>query len=399
MVPKDKPMSYFVRAQSDESELELRDISVQRFERHDSNWSIDRISIKNLEPGRSYGFEVRDVMGELVDTREFYALDLDKSKVRLAAASCLNETYIREQRIMWKELLARKPEILFLLGDNVYASRNKPLWGEIKAAALWAGYVQSRLTLDLFRSPSLVPTLAVWDDNDFGVSDGDREYKYRKESAEIFRIFFAQEPDALYLTSGPGTSRFLKAFQMGFVLMDNRYFRSPNGQSVDDETHWGTAQEKWLMQNLQQLRKPVWLLNGDQIFGGYHQFESYEGNHPNSFKKIMAQIGARPEPIAFLTGDRHLTEVMQVEDPSLKMKTFEITTSPLHAKTFPSSWAANPNKRQLEGQAGKLNYVVIDSENAGGDLQATVTAFSQNNEILFHRFLSIQKTTKKLKTF
>ena len=399
LIPKGKPMFYFVRAEFSGDALELKNISVEHFNREDSDWVIDQIKISNLTTDKSYILEVRDAFGSLIDTRGFHTLNLRAETIHFAAASCMSSKFYQEQRMMWTELLARKPDILFLLGDTMYAAENKKIFGNILPKTLWISYVQSRLTLDLFRVPNLVPTLAIWDDGDYGMHDGNREYPYRKESAEIFRIFFSQEPDSVNLIGGPGIANFFIGYHMGFALMDDRYFRSPSNEKGEDETHWGTAQENWLIENISDFKRPVWILNGDQIFGGYHEFESYEGTHPISFKNIIPQLGQLPEPIMFLTGDRHLTETMLINEPSLKTKSFEITTSPLHARTYPSQWKEHPNKRQLDGTDHKLNYMIIDSSVKDGNLRATVTAYSKNKEILYHRYFSIDKNTKNLKTY
>jgi alkaline phosphatase D len=221
----------------------------------------------------------------------------------------------------------------------------------------------------------------------------------RKAATEIFRIFYAQEPDFKKLFTGPGTAHWLHAFQMNFALMDNRSFRSPEDVADPaDKTHWGSAQERWLHTNLEESPRPTWILNGDQIFGAYHPFESYERQHPVSLKEQLSLLASQPAPIVFLTGDRHLTEVMSIQGENEILPTFEITTSPIHARVFPSRWENEPNFRQVEGVAGKMNYMIIATQNAGGSLEAKLTAYSVDNEILFHRFLSIEKKTKKLIT-
>jgi alkaline phosphatase D len=394
--PKEKPVKYFIRSEYADEALDLRNFNVQTFDYNKSDWVIDRIKVTGLTSTASYGLEVRNNYDELIDTREFSALNLNTNSVRFAAASCADQEFTAVQKRMWFELLERRPQIIFLLGDNTYASKKASVFSGITPEKIWASYVESRLILDLYRTPKLIPTLAIWDDNDYGANDGHRDFKYRKESADIFRTFYGQEPDSIYLFSGPGTAKFLNAFHFNFALMDNRFHRSPNKQSKD-ETHWGHAQESWLIKNLKTYRQPTWILNGDQIFGGYHDFESYEGSHNNNFKVMMRQISTLPQPIAYLTGDRHMTEVMKISESNIS--TFEITTSPIHGKLPPNPWKATPNQRQIEGRAEKYNYLIINAENKNNNLTATITAFSMNNEILFNRFISIENSTKKLKTY
>jgi hypothetical protein len=399
LVPKDKKFNYFVRAESKESEFELRDIQVQRFAKGYSQWAIDRIYIRGLELDRPYRFEVYDAYDTLIDAREMYALDITRPQARIAAASCMNDAFVREQKKIWPELFARTPQILFLLGDNVYAKNAKPSFGALQEKHIWRRYVETRLSLDIFRQPRLIPTLAIWDDGDYAMTNGDRTNPVRKAATEIFRTFYAQEPDFKKLFSGPGTARWLRAFQMNFALMDNRSFRSPvDVTDPDEQTHWGAAQERWLHENLKDSVLPTWILNGDQIFGAYHPFESYERDHPANLKEQLTLLAAQPAPVVFLTGDRHITEVMSVPGEKEILSTFEITTSPLHARVFPSRWEKEPNPRQIDGVAGKMNYMIMETENLGGTLAAKLTLYSLDNEILFHRFLSVEKKTKKLLT-
>jgi hypothetical protein len=42
--------------------------------------------------------------------------------------------------------------------------------------------------------------------------------------------------------------------------------------------------------------------------------------------------------------------------------------------------------------------MIMETENLGGTLAAKLTLYSLDNEILFHRFLSVEKKTKKLLT-
>jgi len=399
LAPKGKKLRYFVRAESAENDFEVREIEVQRFEKDYSSWVVDRIWVSGLEVSRPYRLEIYDAFDTLIDAREFYALDTTRPQVKFAAASCMDESFVLEQKQIWPELLSRSPQMLFFLGDNVYASKTKGFFGHTNEKKIWGKYVHVRLQLEIFRSPKLIPTLAIWDDGDYGQNNGDRDSHVRRAATEVFQIFYAQEPDMKNLFSGPGVARWFKAFEMNFALMDNRSFRSPSSEkSPDEQTHWGFAQENWLHQNLKDSLLPTWILNGDQIFGGYHRFESYERERPDSLATQLKVLGSLPQPILFLTGDRHLTEVMKIDAAGTALPTFEITTSPLHARTYPSHWEIAPNPNQVEGRVEKFNYMIIEARNKGGSLSANLTSYSLNSEILFHRFISVEKTSKKLIT-
>ncbi len=66
-----------------------------------------------------------------------------------------------------------------------------------------------------------------------------------------------------------------RAFGQKFILMDDRSFRSVvSVNATNEQTLYGTDQEKWLFTELAADASPAWIMNGFQFFGGYHSFES-----------------------------------------------------------------------------------------------------------------------------
>src|SRR5690606_32503032 len=148
-----------------------------------------------------------------------------------------------------------------------YADRTVNFYkGPAKPDMVWNRHVETRNALAVFRARELVPAYSIWDDHDYGMNDGTREYAYRKQSQEVFEAFFPRAAVDGKYEAGPGLARAFKAFGQTFVFLDDRSFRSPNGQDIPGQTHWGAAQEKWLFQILESSKSPVWLVNGDQFF-------------------------------------------------------------------------------------------------------------------------------------
>src|SRR5690606_32127208 len=124
-------------------------------------------------------------------------------------------------------------------------------------------------------------------------------------------------------------------------------------------------QQAWLFTELAGST-PTWLISGDQFFGGYHAYESYEGRHPRSFQAFLRRLKSQSAPVVFLSGDRHLAEIMEIPESLLGFRTFEITTSPIHAKVYDDPWKEFPNPRQIEGVAGVLNYAILETDTTSG---------------------------------
>lgn len=366
----------------------------------ESPWKVVKASFAGLRPNHRYQLTVGSEDGSIRDQRYLETFAEGGSKrIKFAVASCMDDSYEDIQGPMWRSLLAKDPDVIFMIGDNVYADRHhgSKAFEETPPRAIWQRYVQTRNTLAVFKAESLKPVLAVWDDHDFGVNNGGRSYEWKEESAEIFRTFFAQPAVAGHLEKGPGVSSAWQHAGQRFVFLDDRTFRTPNRETRQDQTHFGTAQEEWLFELLEQ-KAPTWLVSGDQFFGGYHRFESYEGNHPQSFRTFLERLRGTRSRVAFLSGDRHLTELMEIEPEATGYPTYELTSSGIHAVTFEDAWEGAPNERQIAGQSGVVNYAVVTSrvpEKGPSRRNVSLTAYGPEEEVLFSKQLRVPEAKKE----
>jgi alkaline phosphatase D len=219
---------------------------------------------------------------------------------------------------------------------------------------LWRRYAETAQRLDLYKAKQLTPVFATWDDHDFGVNDGGAEFQHKLFAKKVFKTFFPMEPNSL-LHSGPGVASSLKIGQQQFLFLDDRSFRS--AKLTKPQTHFGTEQTDWLLQHIKTHKGPSWLISGDQFFGGYHRFESFEGNHPEDFKKFIKELKTTKKPLVFISGDRHLSEISKIEKSLIGFETLEMTSSGLHAKMHPGSADQHVNKRRIFAKDGISNYL------------------------------------------
>ncbi len=364
----------------------------------DSTVVVHHLLIDGLKLNRSYTLEIRTEAGLLVDSRDFRALDLKSRRAKVVMASCLYDRFLLESRAMWKSLLDEKPEMIFLIGDNVYAEvSNGRFPSPMNERALWIRYSETFLSLDYYRTKKLIPTVVTWDDHDYGMKDGDRRNPHKLESQYVLESFFAQTaaPGFPEYTKGPGVSSKLEAFGHRFLLLDNRSFRT--GADVTDpneQTHFGRDQEKWIETQLDGSVLPTWLISGDQWFGAYHRFESYEGRHPLSFKNFLSSLRLRKSPVVFLSGDRHLSEVMKIERELLGYDSFEMTTSSMHSTQYPSNWDTIINRRHLMGVDLTHNFQVVELKPMNRDRTFEVNGYAvgANSKKLFEFKLIANRT-------
>lgn len=362
----------------------------------ESNQALRHVRLSGLSPEKSYQLEVKDQYGRIVDTRQFKSLDTRPRKVKIATASCMSDLYVSDSVPMWKAVKEAQPELLVLLGDNVYAAVVGGVYkGPLDQLTLWNRYAETFLKLDFYRFEKLIPTVAIWDDFDFGMKDGGVNNPHRHLAKTVFDAFYPQGTGVEFSNyeKGPGTSARYSAFGFEFFLFDNRTFRTK-------ETHFGTEQEEWFFASLAKEKTPMWLVSGDQWFGGYHKFESYEGNHPKSLSVFLNRLSKSSRPAMFLSGDRHLSEVIKVEKELLGYETYEFTSSPLHAKTYPSNWDTIPNRRHVKGIAQKLNFnlLTIEAPEPSGKIKLTVEAIGAENQSFFSFPVTVSPRNQSLRT-
>lgn len=390
LVERNASYRYFIRSlQAPKGTFE--ELKPIREGRSDSAQAIDVLQANNLEP-KLYQLVVVDDQARLVDIRTFAPLDLKKQKARVALISCMDDSFEKEQKAIWPEVFAQQPDVLFLIGDTSYADKGLGRLGAPTEKDLWSRYSETRSKLAAFKAPRLVPIIAVWDDHDYGQNDGDRNFSLKDQARKVFDTFFPQSPEGEHFQRGPGVGSHLKAFGLHFVFLDDRTFRSPNGQDIPDQTHFGEEQEKWLAEILEKAKGPAVLISGDQFFGGYHSFESYQGSHPKRFERHLKEWRKSPVPLVFWSGDRHLAEITQVSPQDLGYRTYELTSSGLHAKVYSNTMKRNPNPNQVVGQDGELTYMIIDLTSARpNQVSLNVTSWGLSNKKLFSKQLSVQR--------
>ncbi|MFO0907424.1 MAG: alkaline phosphatase D family protein [Isosphaeraceae bacterium] len=294
--------------------------------------------------------------------------DLNVTLQRIAFGSCATQE--RPQPI-WDAVNAAKPDLLLLLGDNIYADTENMDVMRAKYAKLAAkpGFQTLR---------ARVPILATWDDHDLGVNDGGSDYPRKVESQQIFLDFFGDRPDS------PRRKRegVYDAFVFGpegrrvqVIMLDTRYFRSsplkrktlvkrgegPYEPNPDpNATMLGADQWRWLEE---QLRKPAELrvvVSSIQVVAEDHGWEKW-ANLPlerERLYRLIRETGA--EGVVFLSGDRHLAEISMM-DGDVGYPLYDITSSGLNQ--------ASKNWRPLEvnrHRVGTMNWgdnfglIVID---------------------------------------
>lgn len=368
-----RPLNYLIY----EGDQMLQEVPYTTVTSQGSDFKIDKFLALNLPQDRE--LQIRIVAsGRLLDTRTFSSISSKQTNYKIGLASCLRAA--QHDPDMWTSLETQKADIILFLGDCVYTDYD--LDETLNPKIHWAKFVESRMVLDFFQWKRLVPTIATWDDHDFGGNDSDGNFRYAKSALSNFKNFFAQDlSEKTFISPGPGLSC---KFQLGnqlFFMLDGRSFREKS-HSKQMFSMFGKDQEEWIFQSIQNFDGLVWMCNGTQWFTHKGYGESFRKQHAINFNSFIEKLNAADKKVVFASGDVHFSEICGTPT-YLKNKSVEITSSCMHSSYFIGlPPIANSPNRQVS--TWLKNYLICrTSENQQG-ISLETDCFTKNRKHLFH---------------
>ena len=299
--------------------------------------------------------------GQIRYTMESGSANADRDRhSRILFGSCSSQ--FREQPL-WPAILARNGSAWIWGGDAVYS--DSKIRGEQIAATpeILSESYQTQLEQPGYRQlmEQNIPILGVWDDHDYGLNNGDRDYPYRKESAALFVDFLEKssgrpwtllakrareekgiygvvvfdftrdeplvpdeeagiDPDAVSTTSTPPPT--LSNKSVAVFLLDVRYHKTPWVEGYGhhagdyDGDFLGEEQWQWFEQGLARSTARVNIVfNGLQV----HPDRWFDGRLVEDWSRYpMAQHRLyqnllRPNVKApiLVSGDVHMAELLR----------------------------------------------------------------------------------------
>ena len=153
---------------------------VKSFSKKHSVFKVEHIKVTGLSLSETYTLKITSDNKRWNDVRTFKALDTKKNNLKILVASCMSDSFNEIGNDIWPKAFSKKPDVTFLIGDNLYAETyaGKYLGKDYPAAPahLWNRHVDHAMTLKLNRMDHLTPTYATWDDHDYGKNDGNKTF-------------------------------------------------------------------------------------------------------------------------------------------------------------------------------------------------------------------------------
>ncbi|RDY61067.1 alkaline phosphatase D family protein [Flagellimonas nanhaiensis] len=291
------------------------------------------------------------------------SLDSDNSTFVVSFGSC-NKQYMPNP--YWDDILAEAPDVWIWGGDNIYADTDdmdllKKMYNEQDSNE---GYALLK---------SKVPVVGTWDDHDYGLNDGGKEFRMKRESQQVFLDFMGVPADSERRTrEGVYASHLFETpnGKVQILALDTRYFRgellgdrSPNRRyglnTASDATVLGAEQWKWLENKLTTSKADFNLIvSSIQFLSREHGFETW-GNFPKEVEKLermIAKSGA--EGVIILSGDRHISEFSRTNLSGMSYPLVDFTSSGLTHSY--SSFKEEPNRFRVGDVVSSTSYGILE---------------------------------------
>ena len=298
-----------------------------------------RLVADQVLPGKKYGYELL-INGKKVvrpyplefQTQALWQWRTDPPAFRFAFGSC---SYVNEPEFdrpgtpygshyeMFTTIHQQKPDFMVWLGDNTYTREAD--WNT--RTGIMHRYTHTRSLPEM--QPLLASThhYATWDDHDYGPNDSDRSFWLKHVSQEAFKLFWGN-PNYVFNEGVTGTFQWA---DVQFFLLDDRYFKSPNDNTVVDRTILGQRQFLWLIDALTFSKATFkFVVIGGQVLNPAKVAENFS-NYPEEREKLIRTItDAKVPGVIFLDGDRHHS-VLSKLDRTGTYPLYDFTISPLTA--------------------------------------------------------------------
>ncbi len=292
---------------------------------------------------------------------------------RIGLGSCAKQD--RPQPI-WDAVLAAKPEIFVLLGDNIYGDTQD-------MAVMKRKYDQFAAVPGFAKLRETCPILATWDDHDYGVNDGGKEYPKRRESQQVFLDFFAEPADSprrgrdgVYdvQTFGPPGKR------VQFILLDTRsgrdllkdntnktkgagpYMPDPDpAKRILSDEQWA-----WLEARLREPAELRIICSSIQFVVDEHGWEKW-GNFPAERQRMVNLIrDTKANGVVFVSGDRHLAELSKMADAGVPYPLYDLTASSLN-QPHGRPGEQDPSRYRIGRMYQQANFGLINIDWSAND--------------------------------
>jgi len=308
----------------------------------------------------------------------------------IAFGSCSHQ---EDEDQFWDDIADQNPAFFIQLGDNIYG--DTPVMRIMKAK-----YKQQKSRGSYQRLLKTTTVIGTWDDHDYGVDDGGKNYA-KKDSSKILFMDFMDIPDNSPMRDHPGVYNSYTFNdhnkKIKVLMLDTRYFRDTLDTDLTGKMRYmpnetgdilGEQQWEWLANQLDTTTADVNIIGSSiQVIAEEQGYEKW-ANFPKSRQRLFDLIQKTKAANALIiSGDRHIAELSKVTIDDLPYPLYDFTSSGF-THTWNEAWE-EPNQHRVGEMVIAKNYGLIKIDWESNEMAFLVKG--KNDQTLFLHSNTMQK--------
>ena len=310
------------------------------------------------------------------------------NRLILSFGSCNKQN---DDQSYWNVISQDHPDLWIWMGDIIYADTEN-------MTVMKSKYDQQKSNTHYSQFIAEVPVIGTWDDHDYGVNDGNRNYAKKEESKSLLLEFLEVDTsNQVYKRSGVYQSYEIGEgdYKVKCILLDTRSFqepltRNPSGNPrylPSDGDILGEEQWLWLEEELNQGDQIVnVIVSSIQLLADEQIYEKW-GNFPKEKERLFNLLREnQSRPSIVLSGDRHLAEISKTAVDGLGFPLYDITSSGMTH----SYESANESNSLRQGDLVTVkNYGILEFSGEGSDMVLNAKIKDMSGQVLIQHTLDI----------
>ena len=344
---------------------------------------IAKIRLKNLKPDAEYSYSIT-IDGRTTQSTEwrFSTFNRPDAPIRFTVAFGGGAGYVPQHEKMWSTIHRKSPDLLLLLGDNVYS--DDPTTHQMQRYCYYR-----RQSRPEYRSlTSQTPTYTIWDDHDFGTNDcqGGPQILIPEWKPDVLEVFKENWPNPGFGSdAAPGCFYDFKIGDVHFIMLDGRYYRDLQ-KSDSDSSMLGPVQLQWLFDTVSQSDSTIKVLVSPVpwVFGAKGDSRDTWNGFKHERERIFEFLNEHSvDGIVLMSADRHRSDLWRIPRADTydlyELNSSRLTNQHVH-KTMPEA-VFSYNKKQSYG------HVTFDTKT--DDAGVTYKIINIDGDVIFSHHISL----------
>ena len=273
------------------------------------------LELTGLRPNTEYAYAVklRGVAYREAPYR-FRTLAEEGTPVKFRIAFGGGAGFVPEHEYVWDTIRTQRPDVLMLLGDNVYS--DDPETPQMQHYC----YYRRQSRPEFRRLVASTPVFSIWDDHDFGTNDcsGGPAIDQPAWKLPVYRVFRNNWVNPYY-GGGEAQPGCYYDFYLGdvhFVMLDGRYYRNLKPEDNGRPTMLGPAQRGWLLETIEKSHGRLLVLCSPVpwVFGAKGDSRDTWNGFQQERKEIFDFLTEHQvEGVLLMSADRHRSDLWKID--------------------------------------------------------------------------------------